>query len=493
MALLTELLHTILTRHGVYSYGHMTNVEPDSSQNDQDTKRFTHWPLWLGTLCLLLLIFALLPKQKKTNSVAEFARTSQRSSTSAALSTAETRSAHRSRTSAGPSLSPEQIVAAKVIQFAQNRRALLYAMAKHYKLTVSPEIEAFFNAVEKGQWDELNERFKALMKLKRSDNPPPELANLWGPILETLGVAESAHDWPAQRLLDYGNSILDSLRPGMVYVGGTDPGRFIPTLLNETTDGERHIVLTQNGLADGSYLEYLRYLYGDQMATLTSEESQKAFQNYLEDAQKRLTHDQQFPDEPKQIRPGEDIRIENGRVQVSGQIAVMAINELLLQMIMDKNPDSTFALEESFPLHSTYTNASPLGPIMELRVRDDQNALNADTARQTLDYWQAASQQILSGTTADTPEGLNVLKTYSKMAATQGNLFAERNLNAEAEQAYKLGMQIYPDNPEATYGLAKLWGQEGRVEEAKQLVQAFQKAHPQQAKDPVWTATFRYP
>ena len=50
-------------------------------------------------------------------------------------------------------------------------------------------------------------------------------------------IAECAHDWPAQKLLDYGDATLGSLRPGMVYVGGTDPGRGIPTLLNETGDG----------------------------------------------------------------------------------------------------------------------------------------------------------------------------------------------------------------------------------------------------------------
>jgi hypothetical protein len=47
---------------------------------------------------------------------------------------------------------------------------------------------------------------------------------------------------PAQKLLDYGNAVLGALRPGMVYVGGTDPGRWIPTLLNETSESERHIV-----------------------------------------------------------------------------------------------------------------------------------------------------------------------------------------------------------------------------------------------------------
>src|SRR5436190_23197844 len=104
----------------------------------------------------------------------------------------------------------------------------------------------------------------------------------------------------------------------MIYIGGTDPGCFIPTFLNETSEGERHITLTQNALADGTYLDYLNFLYGGQMNTLTEDDSQRAFQNYLADAQKRLQHDQQFPDEPKQLRPGEDVRSTDGRLQVSG-------------------------------------------------------------------------------------------------------------------------------------------------------------------------------
>src|SRR5260221_5349734 len=48
---------------------------------------------------------------------------------------------------------------------------------------------------------------------------------------------------------------------GMVYVGGTDNGRWIPELLNDTSDGERHIVVTQNGLADGGYMDWLSLLY----------------------------------------------------------------------------------------------------------------------------------------------------------------------------------------------------------------------------------------
>ena len=110
----------------------------------------------------------------------------------------------------------------------------------------------------------------------------------------------------------------------MVYVGGTDPGCFIPTFLNETSDGEHHVVLTQNALADGSYLDYLNLVYKDRMNTLGPDDGQRAFQEYIADAQKRFQHDQQFPDEPKQMRPGEEFHIgENNKISVSGPVAVM--------------------------------------------------------------------------------------------------------------------------------------------------------------------------
>ena len=51
------------------------------------------------------------------------------------------------------------------------------------------------------------------------------------------------------------------------------------------------------------------------------------------------------------------------RFNVSGQVAVMAINEQLLQTLLQKNPNATFALEETFPLKSLYASATNLGPI----------------------------------------------------------------------------------------------------------------------------------
>src|SRR5439155_9893015 len=378
----------------------------------------------------------------------------------------------------------QEIVAGKLVEFGRSRREILRALARLHNVAVPDEVERFFDAVEGGDWDEIKGSFDAFHRFDGVADAPgrrPGMEQLWPAILESFGVAESAHDWPAQKLLDYGETVLGSLRPGMVYVGGTDPGRFIPTLLNETSEGERHIVLTQNALADSSYLDYINFLYADQLATIASEDSQRAFQDYMADAQRRLLHDQQFPDEPKQIRPGEDIKLIDKRLQVSGQIAVMAINETLLQNLMAKNPDLSFALEESFPLKSTYGDAVPLGPIMELRAQDGQNALTAERATQSLDYWRATTQQMLSDPEASgSPD---VLKTYAKMASAQANLFLDHNFAAEAEETYRLASEIWPGCPEAAFSLSQLLARTGRADEAVRLIDEFGLKHPDQRSE----------
>jgi len=305
----------------------------------------------------------------------------------------------------------------------------------------------------------------------------PELDPFWPAVLDAYGAAEQAHDWPAQKLLDYGSAILESLRPGMVYVGGTDPGRWIPELLNETSGGEEHIIVTQNAFADGRYLDFMNTLYGERLATLTSEDSKGAFQEYIADAQKRLEHDQQFPDEPKQLRPGEDVRMTDGKVQVSGQVAVMAINEKLLQTLMQKNPDASFAMEESFPFNSMFADAAPLGPIMELDVRDENSALTRERAAQSVDYWRTTAQELLAD--PDARESAEVLKSYSKLVSSQGGLLANRNFPVEAEQAFRLATEICPYSPEAVFRLVNLLVEQNRFEDALPVAENAVKAEPQ--------------
>jgi len=51
---------------------------------------------------------------------------------------------------------------------------------------------------------------------------------------------------------------------------------------------------------------------------------------YLADYQKRLAHDQQFPDEPKQVLEGESVSDSSA----SGQVSVMLVNDRLVEMLL---------------------------------------------------------------------------------------------------------------------------------------------------------------
>ena len=165
-----------------------------------------------------------------------------------------------------------------------------------------------------------------------------------------------------------------------------------------------------------------------------------------------------------------------GRIQVSGQVAVMAINENLMQTLMNKNPGLSFALQESFPFKSTYQDAAPLGPIMELQAPDVQATFTATAAAQALDYWRNATQQLPIG--SETSEDQEVLRAYSKLATAQAALLAAHNFSAEAEQTYRLATEICPYSPEAVFSYVNLLATQQRFAEAVPVVETAVRAAP---------------
>ena len=193
-----------------------------------------------------------------------------------------------------------------------------------------------------------------------------------------------------------------------------------------------------------------------------------------------MEHDQQFPDEPKQIRPGEDIRIVDGKVKVSGQVSVMAINEMLFQLFMDKQQNASFAMEESFPFKSTFGNATALGPVMELRVQEEQSALTRERAAQSVDYWRNTAQQLLAD--AEAADSCEVRLGYSKLASSQAGLLLERGFTVEAEQAFRYANDIAPTSPEAVYRYVNLLVEQKRIQDAVPVVENASRLAPENSQ-----------
>jgi cytochrome c-type biogenesis protein CcmH/NrfG len=118
---------------------------------------------------------------------------------------------------------------------------------------------------------------------------------------------------------------------------------------------------------------------------------------------------------------------------------------------------------------------------MELGARDEQNQFTAERAAQSLQYWQTtAQQQLADPEAANSPE---TLKSYSHDAVAAANLLTAHNFTQEAEQAYRVATQLWPENPESVGGLADLLAAGGRENEALQLLQDFTRQYPNARKD----------
>src|ERR1041385_1436770 len=123
----------------------------------------------------------------------------------------------RSEHLSSPELSAEEIVARKVAQFGRKRREGVRSIAQRSQKEIPPEIEKFFDAVESGQWDDITNQWHELAihsgQYNYSTNHWEHLDPYWPAVLDAYGVAEQAHLWPPQKLLDYGNSILAAFDP----------------------------------------------------------------------------------------------------------------------------------------------------------------------------------------------------------------------------------------------------------------------------------------
>ena len=341
--------------------------------------------------------------------------------------------------------------------------------------------------------------------------PPPSALHdtLWCPVHETLGIAECFHDWDGQLLHRFGRDIIDSIPTNSIYFGGTDPGRFVITALSQShRQGRPFFTLTQNALADGRYLDYLRQMYADKIYIATTVDTQGAFSNYLSSAQQSM--------QSGQLKPGEDVKVVNNRVQVSGQVAVMQINGLLAKVIFDRNPDPEFYVEESFPLDWMYPHLSPHGLILKLN-REPLPDLGEPVIREDHEYWRRYAGQLIGEWLTDDTSVKEVCdfaervylrkdlvgfsgdralvrndaaqKAFSKLRSSIGGVYAWRYDHAgsagekarmarEADYAFRQALALCPYSPEAVFRYVNFLLNEKRPQDALLVAQTCQRLDP---------------
>ncbi|MBW8863414.1 MAG: hypothetical protein JF609_00525, partial [Verrucomicrobia bacterium] len=260
---------------------------------------------------------------------------------------------------------------------------------------------------------------------------------------------------PAKAKLTYPEMTRDA-----ILYGGTDPGRFCPTYIifcesfiphrcqpeqDQKFDRRDVYIITQNALADGTYLDYLRSQYnrskqidppffsrlfkyvaalagignsgsvvldgiaigdGDSgnglvegVANLLYSTLDKPFLALGKHVENRRRAEGVYPPNEIYIPTPEDsqqcfaeyaqqkrLSSTDGRIQISGQVDVMNINGLLCKVIFDNCPTNEFFIEESFPLDWMYPYETPFGVIMKIN-RNPVTELSQEDMDRDHKFW----------------------------------------------------------------------------------------------------------
>ena len=226
-----------------------------------------------------------------------------------------------------------------------------------------------------------------------------------------------------------------------IFFGGTDPGRFVPTYMIYSALFRPDVYLiTQNALADDTYMSVERDLYGDEIWIPSKEDSAEAFNIYVDEVQRG-------------VRPANgDLKIENGRVQVTGALGVMEINGILTKMMWDHDRlRHAFYVEESYVIPWMYPYLSPHGLIMKLNA--ERTPYDPKTTAKDRDFWDWYVRRLLSDPMYR--RDFAGQKSFSKLRAAIAGLYSKQGRHTDASQAYREACLLYPASPEASFRYAQ--------------------------------------
>ncbi len=269
-----------------------------------------------------------------------------------------------------------------------------------------------------------------------------------------------------------------------IFFGGTDPGRFVPTYMIYSAHVRPDVYLiTQNALADNTYMSVMRDLYGDQIWIPSPLDNNMAFQMYIKN-------------------DGQSADVSGGRVQVQGVAAVMKINGYLSKMIFDHNqyltetktdeatrpvgsavvyedpqmdpetgmpPARTFYVEESYAMQWMYPYLTPHGLIM--KVNNKPTPITDEMIKNDTDFWNWYCDRLLND--GKFMRDIVARKSFSKLRSSIAGLYAARGRVKEAEAAFRQAIALYDLSPESNYRLADLLAREGRFDEAVAMFDEF--------------------
>ena len=250
-----------------------------------------------------------------------------------------------------------------------------------------------------------------------------------------------------------------------IFYGGTDPGRFVPTYMIYSANVRADVFLiTQNALADNTYMNVMRDLYGDQIWIPSQLDSNSAFQKYVQDVKQG------------RVNPGASLSFQDGRVSVQGVQGVMMINGILAKMIFEANKHKhSFYIEESYVIPWMYPYLEPHGLILKIN-KNPISQIPPETVENDRAFWNWYTTRLMSNPKFQ--RDVVARKTFSKLRSAIAGLYSYRRMYVEADYAFRQALELYPLSPEGNFRLAEINMQQRKFAEAKSIIEEFLKQDP---------------
>ena len=266
-----------------------------------------------------------------------------------------------------------------------------------------------------------------------------------------------------------------------VFFGGTDPGRFVPTYMIYAAHVRPDVYLiTQNALADKTYLDTMRGLYADAIWMPTEYDNQDAFREYDDRIQREIREGKRDPSDT-----GGLTHDAQGRVSVNGALAVMEINAIIAKQIFEHNRGlHDFYVEESYAMQWMYPYLTPHGLIM--KVNRDRTPLSPEAANADMDFWDWYVRRLLGdpGFAREIP----ARKSFNKLRSALAGAYSWRGDRRRAETAYRQAQSLYAYSPESSFRLVQdILIPERRFETAADLLHHLKRLDPNNRNIPVET------
>ena len=301
------------------------------------------------------------------------------------------------------------------------------------------------------------------------------LLPLWPILFNVDGASQRGH-WLGWQ---YGHDMLAKLPESSVVFGGTDAGRFIPTYMifgesslpprlrtDPAFDRRDLYIITQNGLNDRYYLDYIRDHYSAERPRVHN-----AFERWL-------GRDRTYPDQPlilptleemKAIREEAADKARASTVQVTGLEVHHAAIGAVAKWIFEKNKaQHTFYVEESFPMEWSYDSAVPEGLLY--RINPEPLAkLPDEVVKKDLAFWKDYIARLKANPTY--VKDYDAQRSFSRLRLTGACIYEYRKMNDAAEAAYRQAIDLWIGNLDAIAGLSRILWSRGIFDESIALLQ----------------------